>query len=294
MIKGITMMNHNFQQQQVTLNGLSFNLVCAGKADAPLIVLLHGFPECWLTWKDQIQPLVDAGYRVIAPDQRGYNLTDKPKSLDDYRIDILASDVEAIREYAGCDTFHLVGHDWGAAVAWWYGMHYSDKLRSLTVINVPHPTVFKQTLKTNKRQLLKSWYMFFFQIPKLPEALMPLWNFKQLQKGLVESSNTGTFDDEILSQLTTVWKQPGAITGMLNWYRAALRRPVEASNLNVACPTRILWGENDIALTKEMAQLSTQYCEDVELTYYPDGSHWLTHDHPKRVAAEIIRFCDAH
>lgn len=287
-------MSHNFQQQKVKLNGLSFNLICAGKKDAALVILLHGFPECWLTWKDQIQPLADAGYRVIAPDQRGYNLTDKPKSIADYRIDVLASDVEAIREYAGCDTFHLVGHDWGAAVAWWYAMHYPDRLRSLAIINVPHPTVFENTLKSSLHQMLKSWYIFFFQIPKLPELLLPLMNFRQLKKGLVESSNSGTFNAEILSQLTTAWQQPGAITGMLNWYRAALQQPVTASNLRVSCPTRILWGENDIALTKEMAQLSTEYCANVELTYYPDGTHWLTHDHPQRIAAEIIRFCDAH
>jgi pimeloyl-ACP methyl ester carboxylesterase len=284
----------NFEQKRVSLKGLTFNLVCAGETNAPLVILLHGFPECWLTWKDQIQPLADAGYRVIAPDQRGYNLSDKPKSLEDYRIDILASDVEAIRQYAECETFHLVGHDWGAAIGWWYAMHYPNTLRSLTVINAPHPTVFENTLRSNKRQLLKSWYMFFFQIPKLPELLMPLMNFKQLKKGLIDSSNPETFNDEILSQLTAAWQQSGAITGMLNWYRAALRRPVEATNLTINCPTRILWGENDIALTKEMAQLSTQYCSDVELTYYPDGTHWLTHDHPERVANEIIRFCDAH
>ncbi|MEH6449116.1 MAG: alpha/beta hydrolase [Oleispira sp.] len=287
-------MTHNFQQQKVSLNGLSFNLICAGKKDAPLVILLHGFPECWLTWKDQIQPLADAGYRVIAPDQRGYNLTDKPKSIADYRIDALASDIEAIRQYADCETLHLVGHDWGAAVAWWYAMHYPDRLRSLTVINVPHPTVFENTLKSSLRQILKSWYIFFFQIPKLPELLLPLMNFRQLKKGLIDSSNPGTFNAEILSQLTTAWKQPGAITGMLNWYRAALRFPVTASNLIISCPTRILWGEDDIALTKKMAKLSTEYCTNVELTYYPDGTHWLTHDHPQRIAEEIIRFCDAH
>lgn len=287
-------MTDHFQQQKVELNGLTFNLVRAGESDAPLVILLHGFPECWVSWKDQIQPIVDAGYRVIVPDQRGYNLTDKPKSLDDYKIDVLASDVDAIREYAGCETFHLVGHDWGAAVAWWYGMHHSERLRSLTVINVPHPTVFESTLKSNVRQLLKSWYMFYFQLPKLPEFMMSLMNFNRLKQTLVKSSNTGSFDSKILSQLETAWSQPGALTGMLNWYRAALRRPVIASNLTVSCPTRILWGENDIALTKEMAQLSTQYCEDVELTYYPDGTHWLPNDHPERVATEIIRFCDAH
>jgi len=287
-------MVENYKQNKVSINGVMLNLVCAGNSKDPLIILLHGFPECWLTWRDQIQPLVDAGYRVIAPDQRGYNLSDKPSSIDDYRIDVLTADVEAIRQYAQAETFHLVGHDWGAAVAWWYAMHYPKTIRSLTAINVPHPSVFETSLKTNWRQFLKSWYMFFFQIPKVPELLMPLLNFKQLQKGLTQSSNAGTFNQELMTQLVIAWKQPGAVRGMLNWYRAALQRPIKPSNTLITCPTRILWGENDIALTKEMAKLSTEYCQDVDLTYYPDGSHWLTHDHPKRVSKEIIRFCDAH
>ncbi len=284
----------NFEQHKVLINGVKLNLVCAGKRENPLIILLHGFPECWLTWKDQIQPLVDAGYRVIAPDQRGYNLSEKPTSIDDYRIDILAADVDAIRQYAGVTSFHIVGHDWGAAIAWWYAMHYPQFLKTLTVINVPHPLVFENSLKSNWRQLLKSWYMFFFQIPKIPELLMPRFKFKQLQKGLIKSSNVDSFNQELLSQLLTAWQQPGALKGMLSWYRAALQRPIPPRNTFVTCPTRILWGENDIALTKEMAQLSTQYCQEYELTYYPDGTHWLTHDHPERVTREIILFCDAH
>ena len=283
-----------FNQQTIQLNGLNFNIVCEGPKDAPLIILLHGFPECWLTWEAQIQPLVDAGYQVMAPDQRGYNLSDKPKSIDDYRIDILASDVEAMRIYAGVEQFHLVGHDWGAAVAWWYAMHYGDKLLTLTVLNVPHPIAFAKTLKQNKRQLLKSWYMFLFQIPKLPELLLSLGNFSLAKRGLIKSSNKDSFSPQLLAGLVAAWGQKGASTGMLNWYRAAFRRPVRATNKQVSCPTRILWGENDIALTKEMAQLSTNYCDSVKLTYYPDASHWLSHDKPEQVCQEIIQFCNAH
>lgn len=287
-------MTQAFNQQSIHLNGLNFNVVCEGEKGAPLVILLHGFPECWLTWESQIQPLVNAGYRVMAPDQRGYNLSDKPKNIDDYRIDVLASDIEALRIYAEAEQFHLVGHDWGAAVAWWYGMHYSDRLRSLTVLNVPHPLAFQKTLKSNKKQLLKSWYMFFFQIPKLPETILASFDYKLAQRSLIQSSNNGSFTPEILAGLKQAWSQKGAMNGMLNWYRAALRRPVRASNKRVSCPTRILWGENDIALTKEMAQLSSQYCDNAKLTYYPDASHWLSHDKPEQVSQEIIRFCDAH
>ncbi len=283
-----------FNQQQVHLNGLNFNIICEGPKDAPLIILLHGFPECWLTWEAQIQPLVDAGYRVMAPDQRGYSLTNKPKSIIDYRIDLLASDVDAIRIYAGAEKIHLVGHDWGGAVAWWYGMHYGQHLQSLTVLNVPHPLAFKKTLLSNKKQLVKSWYMFFFQIPKLPELLLALRSFKMLKRGLIKSSNNNSFTPQIIDNLQIAWSQKGAITGMLNWYRAALRHQVRATSKRVCCPVRILWGENDIALTKEMAQLSTRYCDSVDITYYPDASHWLTHDKPVQVSQEIIRFCDAH
>lgn len=283
-----------FEQQKITVNGIQLNLVSAGKKDAPLIILLHGFPECWLSWKEQIQPLADAGYRVWAPDQRGYNLSDKPIGIDAYRIDILAEDVEALRIAAGVEQFHLVGHDWGAAVAWWYGLHYGDRLRSLTAINVPHPVVFKRTLSSSPRQLLKSWYMFFFQLPKVPEFMLRLANFNRLAKGLKDSSNKGAFDNNLMAGLKESWQQPGALTGMLNWYRAAIRRPVKPDNLRITTPTRILWGVNDIALTPEMASASQDFCDQVELTYYPDATHWLTHDLPDTVTTEILQFCDAH
>jgi len=283
-----------FKQQRMSVNGIQLNVICEGDDNAPLIILLHGFPECWLSWKAQIKPLADAGYRVWAPDQRGYNLSDKPSAISDYRIDKLAADVEALRIAAGAEKFHLVGHDWGAAVAWWYGLHYSDHLRSLTAINVPHPVVFKRTLGRNPKQLLKSWYMFFFQLPKLPELLLSLGDFSRLAKGLKSSSNKGAFDQTLMNELKAAWRQPGALTGMLNWYRAAIRRPIKPDNVHISAPTRILWGVNDIALTPEMASASKDYCDQVELTYYPEATHWLPHDLPDTVTTEILQFCDAH
>jgi len=283
-----------FNQQQISVNGINLNVVCTGKEDAPLIILLHGFPECWLSWKAQIKPLADAGYRVWAPDQRGYNLSDKPAGIDAYQIDKLAADVDGLRKAAGVEKFHLVGHDWGAAVAWWYALNYSDQLRSLTTINVPHPVVFKRTLSSNHKQLLKSWYMFFFQIPKLPEFLLSLGNFSRLAKGLKDSSTPDAFDQELINELKSAWGQPGAMTGMLNWYRAALRRPGKPKQTKVTVPTRILWGEQDIALTAQMASDSEAFCNDVKLTYYPEATHWLPHDLPDTVTTEILQFCDAH
>lgn len=288
------MAEYNFKQQRIHLNGIHLNVVCEGPEDAPLVILLHGFPEYWLTWKDQIQPLLDAGYRVMAPDQRGYNLSDKPQNLDDYRIDILARDIEALRLYAKAETMHLVGHDWGAAVAWWYALHYPEYIDSLTVINVPHPVVFKKTLYTNPKQMLKSWYMFLFQLPKLPEFIFASNDFAKIKNDLKKSSNPDSFDAKTLSLLESAWQQPGAIRGMINWYRAALRRQIEPENEKVNCPVRILWGENDIALTKEMAKASVAYCESAELTYYPDGTHWLVHDHPERVSKELLDFIGLH
>ena len=284
----------SFHHKKMRINGITLNVVCEGDESAPLIILLHGFPECWITWQEQIKPLAKAGYRIWAPDQRGYNLSDKPKAVADYNINQLAKDVDELRNMAGTDQFHLVGHDWGAAVAWWYALHYPEHLKTLTVINVPHPQVMLDTLKRSPKQLFKSWYMFFFQIPKLPESILALRQFRMLRRGLLTSSTPNAFSTHTLNSLLQAWQQPGAITGMLNWYRSALRKPQQAEHNQVSVPTRILWGENDIALTKEMAQSSAELCNKATLTYYSGATHWLPHDKPEVVTREILHFCDAH
>ncbi len=153
-------------------NGVRLHVVQHGPVDGPLVILLHGFPEFWYGWRKQIPALAAAGYRVWAPDQRGYNLSDKPTGIDAYTLDQLVADVIGLIDAAGCDKVYLVGHDWGAAVAWWMALKYPQRVIKLVVSNVPHPIVMNRTVRRNFDQLRKSWYIFFFQIPWLPERLI--------------------------------------------------------------------------------------------------------------------------
>lgn len=158
--------------RHVVANGLRFHVAMAGPADGPLVVLLHGFPEFWYGWRNQLSPLAEAGFRVWAPDQRGYNLSDKPRGVAAYAIGHLAADVAALIQTAGRERAIVVGHDWGGAVTWHLAEHFPERVERAVVVNVPHPTVMLHHLKRNPRQLWRSWYMFFFQLPWLPERLL--------------------------------------------------------------------------------------------------------------------------
>jgi pimeloyl-ACP methyl ester carboxylesterase len=153
--------------------GIRLHAVAAGARLAPLIILLHGFPEFWYGWRKQIGPLAAAGYRVVAPDQRGYNLSSKPPEVSDYAVPRLARDVLAIADQLGCERFHIAGHDWGAVIAWMVALQYPQRLHKLAIINVPHPSAMARALQTDPRQWLRSWYMLFFQLPRLPSLPFP-------------------------------------------------------------------------------------------------------------------------
>jgi pimeloyl-ACP methyl ester carboxylesterase len=274
-----------------TNGGVRLHAVAAGPNHGPLIILLHGFPEFWYSWRKQIGPLAAAGFRVVAPDQRGYNLSSKPPNIADYAVGNLVADVIAIADQLGCDKFYLAGHDWGAAVAWATALQHPQRLHRLAILNVPHPAVFLHTVRTNPRQMLRSWYMAFFQIPRLPEWRFSSNNFAEGAKALVGSSRPGTFTAEDLKQYRQAWANPGTVTAMLNWYRAFLRaKPPLPSDMQVHVPTRILWGQRDMFLLPEMAQESVNYCDSAELTYFPEATHWLQHEEPDAVNAALIEF----
>ncbi|HVS89636.1 MAG TPA: alpha/beta hydrolase [Candidatus Acidoferrum sp.] len=275
----------SFQNGSVTLHA-----VAAGPKDAPVVVLLHGFPEFWYSWRSQIDPLAAAGFRVIVPDQRGYNRSSKPSGVRSYALTELVSDVIAIADQLGQERILLAGHDWGAAVAWSVALLHPNRVARLAILNVPHPSVMRRYLMQNRRQLRKSWYMFFFQIPYLPEVFLSASNFRRGIASLVGSSRPGTFSDGDLAQYRAAWAQPGALTGMINWYRAAFRYRAKFSDRTVRVPTRILWGMRDAFLMAEMAQDSLRYCPDAELIQFPDATHWLLHEEPARVSELLIEF----
>src|SRR5580700_7912273 len=202
---------------------VGLHAVAAGPEDGPVVVQLHGFPEFWYSWHRQIEPLAAAGFRVIVPDQRGYNKTSKPRRAASYALSELISDVLAIADQIGQDRIFLAGHDWGAAVAWSVALLHPQRIAKLAILNVPHPSVMRRYLKTNRRQLRRSWYMFFFQLPWLPEAAFSAFDFRLGVRALVRSSRPNTFSAKDLAHYRAAWSQPGALTAMINCYRAALR-----------------------------------------------------------------------
>jgi pimeloyl-ACP methyl ester carboxylesterase len=274
-----------FQNASVRLHALA-----AGPPDGPVVVLLHGFPEFWYGWRKQIEPLAAAGFRVIVPDQRGYNLSSKPSGVASYALTELVSDVIAIADQLGQEKIFLAGHDWGAAVAWSTALLHPQRIAKLAVLNVPHPSVMRRFLSTHFRQFLRSWYMIFFQLPGLPEALLSAFNYRIAARSLLRSSRPGTFSPEDLAQYRAGWSQPGALTAMINWYRALFRFRTKFPDRTVHIPTRILWGERDAFLLSEMAQESLRYCDNAELYTFADASHWLQHEEPTQVSQQLIDF----
>jgi pimeloyl-ACP methyl ester carboxylesterase len=288
----------NVQHKLVNTNGITLHTIFAGPQDGEPVLLLHGFPEFWYGWRHQIGFLAKQGFRVIAPDQRGYNRSDKPASVNQYRIGELARDVEGLITALGYQQVNLIGHDWGAAVAWWVATIFPERLKKLGILNVPYPTLMGQAYRSGQlRQLLKSWYIFYFQVPLLPDTGLRILNYYFLEMMLKRSSQPGTFTDEDLERYREAWAQPGALTAMLNWYRAAmqtggpfaggddLRTPVR-----IKTPTLMLWGERDIALDKSLAQPSIDLCDNGRLVFFPNATHWVQHDEVDEVNRHLLEF----
>jgi epoxide hydrolase 4 len=252
-----------------------------------VVILLHGFPEFWYGWRRQISPLAESGLRVIVPDQRGYNDSDKPPDVRSYSIHHLCSDVMAIADQLRVESIFLAGHDWGAGVAWNTAMIYPDRVRRLAILNVPHPAVMPRYLVTKPRQLFKSWYVFFFQIPVLPEMILSAQNFRVLESSLVQTSRDGTFSREDLQEYRTAWSKPSALTGMINWYRAALRYRPKYTESKLNTPTLILWGRRDRFLMADMAGSSLEFCSQGRLITF-DASHWVHHEEADAINTHLI------
>ena len=273
----------------VETNSVRLHVVQAGPADGPLIILLHGFPEFWYGWHNQIDALAEAGFWVWAPDQRGYNLSDKPADTAAYGIDILAADVVGLIDAAGRQKAIVVGHDWGAAVAWWTAIVHADRVERLVVLNVPHPVVMQRFARRDPGQMLRSWYIGFFQLPWLPETLSILGNWAMTVRGLRMSSRPETFTETNLQQYRTAWSQPGAFTTMINWYRAALRNPASRQpSVRITVPTLLIWGARDQFLKREMAQPSIDFCDNGRLIFLENATHWVQHEEAQRVIELII------
>lgn len=282
------------------VNGVRLHYVTAGKGR--MILFLHGFPEFWYAWKNQLAEF-GTTYRVVAPDMRGYNLSEKPASVDDYRLSILVEDVKALADHLKAKPFILVGHDWGGVVAWAFALTYPHYLDRLIIINAPHPAIFQRELRENPAQQKASQYMLLFRRPDAEQILSANQYAALVQAVLAQGLQRGYFTEEDRKAYLAAWSQPGALTGGLNYYRAARVGPPspadETSHTEwaqefphglIRVPTLVIWGEQDTALLTGNLNGLDQYVTSLTIHRIPDASHWVVHEKPELVNSLIRAF----
>jgi pimeloyl-ACP methyl ester carboxylesterase len=273
-------------------NGIDFELVEAGQGDR-LALCLHGFPELNVSWRHQIPLLVDKGWRVWAPNMRGYGASSRPTCVAAYDIDRLVEDVAALVDASGAREVMLVAHDWGAIVAWVFAARRVRPLSRLVIMNVPHPACMRRELR-HWRQLRKSWYAFFFQLPHIPEWALARGGGAPIRRAFVASAaNKQRFPPDVLDIYARAALRPGALTAMLNYYRAAFRagdRIVPTSVIET--PTLMIWGDADIALDVRTLDGTDAYARDLELHRLSGISHWVQQDAPEAVNAILYDWLD--
>ena len=280
--------------ETLNANGLRFHAVTAGAG--PTVLLLHGFPENWYSWRHQLPALADAGFRAVAVDLRGYGRTDRPRGVSAYRIDRLVEDVDGLIAALRDRPVHLVAHDWGGAIAWVVAARRAERLASLTILNAPHPKAFYERLRHDPKQRRRSWYIAFFQIPWLPEFLIRLdadRQFKKVFRGMARRKEM--FPDEVIAAFREPMLEPGALTAALNYYRALARHPRNLREARgfpaLTLPTLVIWAMNDAALGPELVDgLEKEFRGPFELHRIPDSSHWVQQEQPERVNELLIDF----
>jgi pimeloyl-ACP methyl ester carboxylesterase len=294
--------------QYVTVNGVRLHYVSAGSG--PLILFLHGFPEFWYAWKNQLAEF-GKDRLAVAPDLRGYNLSDKPADVDQYRMSTLVEDIRGLAEHFSREKkFVLVGHDWGGAVAWAFAMAHPEYLDKLVIVNAPHPGIFGRLLASDPEQQTASQYMLMFRRPQAEQALADS-NYTTLVNIVLSAGLTsGAFTEEDKAAYLKAWSQPGALTGGLNYYRANRVGPpapgrgtdpdappppagtvaVNPSALTVKVPTLVIWGEKDTALLAKNLDGLDQFVLQLTVRRIPEGSHWVIHEKPAEVNAYIRDF----
>ncbi|MFP6662727.1 MAG: alpha/beta hydrolase [Deltaproteobacteria bacterium] len=274
----------------VETEGMRFEVDMAGDPQSDhLALLLHGFPELNFAWRHQMPVFARQGFKVWAPNQRGYGKTTRPLGVRNYTIDHLMADVTRLIDASGCSQITLVGHDWGGVVAWSYALlPQKHKLERLVIMNIPHPTIMAKKLRT-AAQLRKSWYAYFFQIPKLPELLLGARGARAIGEAFTSMAiDKSRFPTEVTNVFRANASQPGALTAMIGWYRAMRYaspawRAAMAAPQQIKTPTLMLWGEEDTALGKELTYGTEELVEDLVLRYLPNVSHWVQQEAPETV-----------
>ena len=279
------------EHSYIETNGICLHVVQAGSKSGIPVVLLHGFPEFWYGWRKQIPALVEAGCRVIVPDQRGYNLSDKPEDVKSYHVSSLVEDILGLVNALEYEKVNLVGHDWGAGVAWTLANKYPERLHRLGILNVPHPAVMRRFLLRDFEQIRRSWYVFLFQLPWLPEAGLKRDDWRGLIGSLRNTSKPNSFTDEDILKYKEAWSQPGALTAMINWYRALIQQvPKLPDDPRIQVRTLMMWGMRDFALSHRMARPSMDYVDEGNLILFPEATHWVHLDAAEEVNHYLIDF----
>lgn len=280
------------KSRTVEANGLRFHVLEEGDGDR-LALCLHGFPELAYSWRHQMPVLAKLGYRVWAPDLRGYGKTERPEGIKNYTIETLIEDVRGLANAAGVEKITLIGHDWGGAISWGTAIYHPELIDRLIIMNMPHPILFQKALRTWK-QMKRSWYIAFFQLPVIPERYLTANHAYRVAASFVDMAvDRSRFPDEVLKVYRDAASQPGAARAMVNYYRAAFRggglrrqdpqrvkRPLEM-------PTLLIWGEQDTALGIETTRGTERYVKDLTLRYIPDASHWVQQEAPEVVNAML-------
>jgi pimeloyl-ACP methyl ester carboxylesterase len=279
----------DFWPEIIRVGDLRMHAVIEGPEDGPLIVMLHGFPEFWYSWRYQIKALAAAGYRTVAVDQRGYNLTDKRAPYD---VFTLAGDVVSLVRTLGHERAVVMGNDWGGVVAWILGARHPSVVERLIVLNAPHPSAGLIALRSlYLPQVIKSWYVLAFQVPVVPEVLMSA-NDYELFARVLKKQTKGAIGDEEIGHFKRAWAQPGALSAGVDWYRAALRTWMwgRLKDLTVRTPSLLIWGDRDAYLTTRTAEWTRHYVANLEVAYIRRSSHWVQQDSPETVNRFALDF----
>jgi pimeloyl-ACP methyl ester carboxylesterase len=273
------------ERHTITNDGVPLRCMTDGSPERPLVVLLHGFPARWSTWRQTMRPLAQAGFYVAAPDLRGYGESAKPKGIQSYAIDRLVDDVTHVIHELGKDWAFIVGHDFGGGVAWATAMMRPEAVRALALLNSVHPVGFEQRIRYPS-QLARSWYIFFFQIPWLPELMLAQRDFQMVRHALAKDG----LPPDTISDLLEGVRPEGALTATINWYRAVfrdgLRRRFQPRKVDV--PAMIIWGDGERYLDPELADPPAGWVSNVRTEHIHEASHWVHHDSPERVASLLI------
>jgi epoxide hydrolase 4 len=271
--------------------GVTLHVVRAG--EGPLVVLLHGFPEFWYSWRHQIDPLVDGGFSVAAPDLRGYNLSDRPPEVDAYDLRLLVEDVAAIVRATGHRRAHIVGHDWGGIIAWAFAGAHPELLDRLVITGAPHMRLYVRTVRRNVRQALRSWYILLFRLPVLPEQLLAAANYAAIRRMLERlPARRGAFSASDVEKYVEAIRRPGALTAALNYYRAnagtgGFRLAYSA---RTDAETLVIWGEKEPALVPEVLEGLQGVAPRSRVHRLPTVSHWVQSEAPEEVSRLLVEF----